>query len=178
LLIGIATLIMVDLLSVDMRYLNKDNFVKRKDFKLRKTPADASIEQLAQQDGVMHYRVFNLTVNPTQDAQTSQFHKSIGGYHGAKLRKYQELLENQINYMNPSVLSMLNNNYLIVDGAQGPTPQRPLKRPMGNAWFVNSLKVVQNGDQEMAALNVDSTNVFEPKETLVVLNPSQILRQL
>ncbi|HYG15868.1 MAG TPA: hypothetical protein VEC12_08955, partial [Bacteroidia bacterium] len=168
LLVCTGLLIVLDLLLIDTRYLNKDNFVKRKDFRLRETPADMGVKQLAQQDGAMHYRVFNLTINPTQDAQTSQFHKSIGGYHGAKLRKYQELLENQINNMNPSVLSMLNTHYLIVGGAQGPTPQRSIKKPMGNAWFVNQMKVVENGDQEMAALNVDSANLFDPQQTLVV----------
>lgn len=168
LLICTGVLIVLDLLLIDTRYLNKNNFVTRSNFKLRETPADRDVKILAQQDGANHYRVFNLTINPTQDAQTSQFHKSLGGYHGAKLRKYQELLENQISYMNPSVLSMLNTHYLIVQTANGPMAQRSIKIPMGNAWFVNQMKVVENGDQEMAALNVDSTNVFEPKQTLVV----------
>lgn len=167
-LIGIAALIVVDLWDVNTRYLNKDKFVNRKQFKYNPTPADNQIKQDAQQKGLNHYRVYNTTVNPTTDAQTSQFHESVGGYHGAKLRKYQELIENQIYAMNPAVLSMLNTHYMIGQGQNGNVPQNPIKNPMGHAWFVQEIKVVENGDQEMEALIVDSSHYFDPARTLVV----------
>lgn len=167
-MIVIAALIVFDLWSVNTRYLNKDNFVKRKDYKYKATEADNAIYQQAQQEGLLHYRVFNLTINPTQDARTSQLHRSIGGYHGAKLRKYQELLDSQLYKNNMSVLSMLNTSYLLVNGQNGIQPQLPPVRPMGNAWFVREVKQVANADKEMAALNVDSANIFDPAKTLVV----------
>lgn len=165
-IIIVALLIVGDLWNFNQRYINKEDFITPSAKKSMIAPSP--VDQQIMQDPT-HFRVFNLAAgNPFSDWKTSYHHHSIGGYHGAKLRKYQELIENQINTMNPSVLSMLNTKYLIVDGGQGPTIQRPIKDPMGNAWFVSNVKVVENGDQEMAALNVDSTNVFEPAQTLVV----------
>lgn len=167
LLLGlISLLVVVDLWNFNQRYLNADKFITKNAKKGLTAPSQADLQILQDPS---YYRVFNLASrNPFSDYMTSYHHHSIGGYHGAKLRKYQELIERQINTMNPSVLSMLNTKYLIVDNGQGPTVQRPLKNPMGNAWFVNNVKVVDNADQEMAALSVDSTNIFEPAQNLIV----------
>lgn len=166
-LIGVATLIVIDLWSFNLRYLNKDKFVTPRQKKSATYPSQADSRIL--QDTDPHFRVMNLTSrNPFSDYITSYHHHSVGGYHGAKLRKYQELIENQITFMNPSVLSMLNTKYLIINGQQGPAVQQPAKNPMGNAWFVRNIKVVKNADEEMAALSVDSNNIFEPAQDLVV----------
>lgn len=166
-IIGIAFLIVVDMWSFSLRYLNKDKFKTQREQKQSTAPSNADLQ--IKQDPDPHFRVLNLTTSTFNDYITSYHHHSIGGYHGAKLRKYQELIERQISGMNPAVLAMLNTKYLIVSaGQQGPVVQRPLKNPMGNAWFVKNIKVVKNGDEEMAALNVDSTNVFDPAQDLIV----------
>jgi hypothetical protein len=94
--------------------------------------------------------VLNLQ-NPFNEAQTSYFHKSIGGYHGAKLRRYQDLIERQISANNQQVLNMLNMRYLITGDAKQPVQRNP--GALGNAWFVSEVKTVKSPDEEMAALN-------------------------
>lgn len=172
---GIALFLItsIDLISINTRYLNKANFAVQKE-KFTKTPADISILR----DTDLSYRVANLSVSPFQDATTSYFHKSIGGYHGAKLKKYQELIENGISpdleYMfsvlrrkasmgqvdtmlrELQILNMLNTKYFILnpDGL-------PLQNPYanGNAWFPNEIKWVNNADEEMnELLKIDTKN--------------------
>ena len=93
--------------------------------------------------------MFNQSVSTFNDASTSYFHKSIGGYHGAKLKRYQELIENHISKGNMAVLNMLNTKYFI-------NPDGKVQKnfnAMGNAWFVNDINIVANADDEIAALN-------------------------
>ncbi|MBK9478431.1 MAG: YfhO family protein [Bacteroidetes bacterium] len=146
---------------VDKRYLNKDNFVSKSfvDSPFDLTQANQQI--LSDKDP--NFRVFNTTVSTFNDASTSYFHKSIGGYHGAKLKRYQELIEMQISKNNMEVLNMLNTKYFIVsDEQKQPIAQR---NPVacGNAWFVPNYKIVANADSEMAALSK-----IKPKEFMVV----------
>jgi hypothetical protein len=163
----IAGLIIIDLWSVDQRYMNKDSFVtqKRKKAMTAASPADLQIMQ-----DPSHFRVFNVaTGDPFSEYVTSFHHNSVGGYHGAKLRRYQELIERQLRFGNPAVLSMLNTKYIIQNGRDGaPTIFSPEIPPAGNAWFVNTLKVVPNADAEMAGLSVTDTDPFMPKQTLIV----------
>lgn len=104
-----------------------------------------------------NYRVFDLA-NPFNSSYASYFHKSIGGYHGAKLGRYQDLIEFHIGKSNPSVLDMLNMRYQIAS-QPGPGGQMNSqfvsenKTAMGNAWFTKSVKKVANADEEIAALN-------------------------
>ncbi len=161
LLVALGLFILVDLWGVDKRYLNSDDFVSKREAKepFRMTQADKAILQ----DKDPNYRVFNLTISPFQDASTSYFHKSIGGYHGAKMKRYQELIEYHISKNNMDVLNMLNTKYLIVPGNnRQPVPQRNAEA-LGNAWFVNKLRVVDNADQEIEALNS-----FDPKNEAIV----------
>jgi hypothetical protein len=134
------------------------------------TPSNADLQIL--QDKDPNYRVLNTTVSTFNDASTSYFHKSIGGYHGAKLKRYQELIEKQISKNNMSVLNMLNTKYFIVKNqAQGQQQQQAAQEPMampnpeacGNAWFVKEIVWVENADKEMAAL--DS---FNSKQTVII----------
>ncbi|MBK9798423.1 MAG: YfhO family protein [Bacteroidetes bacterium] len=161
-LIGaLGFLILVDMWVVDKRYLNKDNFVSKSfvDSPFDLTQANQQI--LSDKDP--NFRVFNTTVSTFNDASTSYFHKSIGGYHGAKLKRYQELIEMQISKNNMEVLNMLNTKYFIVsDEQKQPIAQR---NPVacGNAWFVPNYKIVANADSEMAALSK-----IKPKEYMVV----------
>jgi hypothetical protein len=163
LLIGLALTITIDMWAVDKRYLNNDNFGKKvKNLDTEVPPNAVDLEIL--KDPAMYYRVYNLTVNPFTDGNTSRYHKSIGGYHAAKLKRYQELIENQISKGNMNVLSMLNTKYFIT-APQGSNQAIPQINQMacGNAWFINDIKYVANADSEMLAL----TN-FDPKQTVFI----------
>jgi len=143
-------LVLVDLWGVDKRYLGENKFQREtiaEEF--QPSPAD----QLILQDKDLSYRVLNLQ-NPFNEAQTSYFHKSIGGYHGAKLRRYQDLIERQISTNNQQVLNMLNMRYLITGDEKQPVQRNP--GALGNAWFVSEVQPVANPDAEMAALNTIS----------------------
>jgi len=95
-------------------------------------------------------------VNPMNDGSTSFFHNSIGGYHAAKPRRYQELYDFQIAKNNLEVLNMLNTKYIIFPGDNNRANVQLNKDANGNAWFVNSIKYVNTADEEIKAL--DSLN--------------------
>ncbi|MBL4656736.1 MAG: hypothetical protein JKX73_01960 [Flavobacteriales bacterium] len=110
-----------------------------------------------------NFRVMNVTVSTFNDVSTSYYHKSIGGYHGAKLKRYQELIEFQISRNNMEVLNMLNTKYFIVKGQDGQPGAQTNPGALGNAWFVSQLKVVANPDSEITALSS-----FNPRVEAVV----------
>ena len=152
LLIGsIAVLTLFDLANVDKRYLNNGNFLPKSATKIAwaKTTADEQILK----DSDPNYRVLNLSVSPFNDSSTSYYHKSIGGYHAAKLRRYQDIIDKHISTsINWSVLDMLNMKYLITSSNGQPIVQ-PNPNAMGYAWAVDSVRIVANADEEIAALN-------------------------
>ncbi len=167
--IGLALLMLVDLWGVDRRYLNDSNFITKNQSKEvhKMTAADTEIMK----DKDASYRVLNLN-NPFNETNTSYYHKSIGGYHAAKLRRYQELIDfrlvREISLLIGSLqkaqsvddlyrifaqcpsLNMLNTRYIIYN-----PEQPPLKNPFafGNAWFVDSVQFVDNADEEITALD-------------------------
>jgi len=152
-------LVALDLGLVDARYINEENYQKpsRNQF-FTPTPADQAIMK-----DTTHYRVLNLP-DPFNEARTSAFHHSVGGYHGAKMRRYQDLIEwhlqDEINSImqqkgfrdgNSEVLSMLNTKYAIA----GQQANAVLKNPYanGSAWFVRKVRLVDSPDEEIQALN-------------------------
>ncbi len=149
-LVGVLTL--GDLWSVDKRYLNASNFVPKRQLSnpFQMSPADKEILK----DTDIHYRVLNLAVNTFNDPTTSYYHKSIGGYHAAKLQRYQDLIDRHMSgNLNPAVINMLNGKYLIVPGENG-QPQAQLNPDaLGNAWFVKNIDWVNSPDEEINALN-------------------------
>ncbi len=150
LIAGLGVLILMDLASVDSRFLNDDNYERktRKNIPYAATPANLQILQ----DKELDYRVFNTTLSAFNDASTSYYHKSIGGYHGAKLRRYQDIIEHHLAVGNMEVLNMLNTKYFIV-GGQGSAPSAQMNPGrIGNAWFVKNIKWVANPDQEIIHL--------------------------
>ena len=158
---GLIILILLDLWIVDKRYLNKDYFVDKKKAAVPFTPSPAD-QQILQDNSI--YRVFNATVSTFNDASTSYFHKSIGGYHGAKLKRFQEIIERQISHNNMQILNMLNTKYFIVpsqDQTSIVAQQNPFA--LGNAWFVKGYKIVNNADEEMATITY-----FNPKDTAII----------
>lgn len=154
-------LILIDLFMVDKRYLNNDSFTTKA--KVEKPFEPTQADQQILQDNSLDYRVYNATIDPTMDAGTSYFHKSLGGYHGAKLRRYQELIDYQIGKNNMQVLNMLNTKYVIVpDANKNPLAQQN-PDALGNAWFVKGYKLVENPDAEINALTK-----FNAKDTAII----------
>jgi hypothetical protein len=153
----VGVLVLADMWTVNKRYLNDDNFARKRKVEVpyQATQADQQILR----DTDPNFRVFNQSVSTFNDASTSYFHKSIGGYHGAKLKRYQELIENHIAKGNMAVLNMLNAKYFITP--KGQAQQNP--DAMGNAWFVDTINIVPNADAEIAALNE-----FNPVNTAIV----------
>ena len=142
----VAGIVLVDMYVVNKRYINSDTFTSHYDLpeqQFVQRPADAQILQ----DKDMNYRV--MDVQHFGEAMPSYFHKTVGGYHAAKLTRYNDLINNQIAKNNVQVLNMLNTRYVIIDDQ---TVQRN-PDALGNAWFVDSLTYVNNADQEMAFLD-------------------------
>jgi hypothetical protein len=178
---ALGIFILVDLWTVDTRYLNEKSFIPKAMNKIEKTPADDEILK----DQSLNYRVLNLTKSFTQDATTSYWHKSIGGYHGAKLKKYQEIIDFHLTHpakgeiqtfysgLNTTfgndtllaglfsrlgVINMLNTKYFIMP-VREEGQSVPLKNTQanGNAWFVKTIKTVANADSEIVGLyNIDT----------------------
>jgi hypothetical protein len=174
---ALGIFILVDLWTIDTRYLNEKSFIPKAMNKIEKTPADDEILR----DQSLDYRVLNLTKSFTQDATTSYWHKSIGGYHGAKLKKYQEIIDfhltKEINmfysglnttfgndsllaglFSRLGVINMLNTKYFIMP-VREEGQSVPLKNTQanGNAWFVKSIKTVASADSEIVGLyNIDT----------------------
>ncbi|APG64023.1 hypothetical protein LPB136_00955 [Tenacibaculum todarodis] len=142
----LGALILFDLVSVDINYVNKDDFTAARKVLKPFTASEADKQIL---EDKTHYRVANFTVNPLNDGRTSYFHQSIGGYHAAKMGRYQELFDYQIAKNNMEVLNMLNTKYFIVGADQ--VQFNPDVN--GNAWFVQNLKIVNSTNEEMQALD-------------------------
>jgi len=150
LILALGLFITFDLWSVDKRYLNDDDFERKKaEAAVQKTPVDEQILL----DPDPHYRVYNNNTDFDKDALTAYYHKSIGGYHGAKMRRFQELIEWHLSKQNMEVYNMLNVKYFLVADSTG--RQFAERNPFvnGNAWFVNEIKWVNNADEEIVALN-------------------------
>lgn len=139
-----------DIIAVDSRYLTSENFERKPKTSIPFAPTQADLQIM--QDPDPNYRVFNLTVSPFQDASTSYYHKSIGGYHGAKFRRYQDLIDYQLGKFNMEVINMLNTKYFIQKGQDGQPTANPNYSALGNAWFVNNIHWVKNANEELAYL--------------------------
>ena len=147
----IAVLVLADMLPVNKRYLNADDFVKARKMQqpFQKTAVDAQI--LA--DKELNFRVYNLAERLDAGARTSYFHNNIAGYHGAKLKRYQELIDMQLSKANASVVNMLNTKYIIRKGQSGDLIASQNPSRYGPAWLVKELQVVANADEEMNLLS-------------------------
>lgn len=145
--------VLVDMWVVDKRFMDNANFVSISKIQKPFTPTAADKQILADKS---YYRVFNLTVSPFNDASTSYFHKSIGGYHGAKMRRYQEVIDHHLTQGSMGVINMLNTKYIIQNGDNGPVAQLNVAAN-GPAWFADSLIVVQNADEEIKKLGEINT---------------------
>ncbi|CAG4990578.1 hypothetical protein DYBT9275_00561 [Dyadobacter sp. CECT 9275] len=161
----LIVLMIFDMFGVDKRYLNNDDFISSYAAQVAITPSPAD-EQIMK-DPDPDFRVFDLSnpQGPFNSAAASYFHKSLGGYHGAKLRRYQELFERQIakQNSNPEILNMLNTKYILMGDQQGNKTVQVNPGAYGHAWFVKNYKIVPDANAEMAAL--DS---LKPREEAVI----------
>jgi hypothetical protein len=177
--VAIAALVLIDLWQVDKRYLNDGNFTSQKNQKQQFAKSKA--DELILQDTSQSYRVLSLD-NPFNNSFVSYYHKSIGGYNAAKLRRYQELIERRISpeihlftsqanrarsatdmealMNNLTTLNMLNMRYIIHDKDAEPIRN---DAAYGNAWFVEDFQIVENADAEMAMLSK-----FNPLQAAIV----------
>jgi hypothetical protein len=147
--IGIGLLVLVDIWGVDKRILFKEKFEDPQQLEAAHQPAPANQQIL--QDADPHFRVLDLSNgNPFTSVDASRYHHSIGGYHAAKLMRYQELIDRYLSKPGESldILGMLNTKYII----QEPTAAQRLPQALGNAWFVRAFKVVETPDEELEAL--------------------------
>jgi len=150
----IAILLLIEAWSASTRYVNHDSFEDKSSVTAAAQPTPADTQIIGDKDP--HFRVFDLSRGGlTSGATASYFHKSLGGYHAAKLMIYQELLDayqlNDVN-TNGNILDMLNTKYLISGGRESAPQAVPRNSNLGNAWFVNDFKLVENADAELAGL--------------------------
>lgn len=143
-LCGLAILVVADILPINLRYLPYETFVAKRNTEIRPSAADKMIMA----DKEPGFRVFNLSVSPFNDATTSMFHRSVGGYHGAKMGRYQDLIDYYLNNLNEGVLDMLNTKYIIT--REGEVVNR--KSQNGAAWFVQNVDIVESAEEELTAL--------------------------
>jgi len=160
---SLVALTAFDMLGVSSRYLNADKFLEPEEYEssFATTPADQQILQ----DKGNHFRVFNLTQDVFNDAITSYHHRSIGGYHAAKLSIYQDLIENQLakQPLNLQVLNMLDTKYIITTDSTGNPYPSVNPEALGAAWLVNNIVWAKDARAEMMALDT-----FNAKTTAVV----------
>ena len=147
----LAVLVLADMLPVNKRYLNADDFVKARKMEqpFKKTLVDAQILE----DKELNFRVYNLAERLDAGARTSYFHNNVAGYHGAKLKRYQELMDLQLSKANASVVNMLNTKYIIRKGPSGDLIASQNPSRYGPAWLVKEVEVVANADEEMNLLS-------------------------
>lgn len=153
LIIGLAVLILFDLVSVDRRYVNNENFVSA--LQVSK-PFQANQADLEIMKDDSHFRVFDVV---SSGARASYFHNSLTGYHAAKMGRYNELFDFYIVKNNMNVLNMLNTKYVIADDDKGNVFPYVNQDANGNAWFVSSLEKVNSANDEMMALDSLNTRI-------------------
>ena len=147
LVVAFAILILFDLVGVDRRYVNNDNFVSAIQVKKPFQPNAADLEIMKDDS---HYRVFDVTSGA---ARASYFHNSLSGYHAAKLKRFDELFDFHITKNNMNVLNMLNTKYIIAYDDKGNIFPYTNDDANGNAWFVNTVQRLENPNQEIKALD-------------------------
>lgn len=144
--LALAAVVLVDMGLVNKRYVDRETFVPAEEVEVARGYAPRPVDTQILQDK-QHYRVLDL--QHFAEAMPSYFHKTVGGYHAAKLTRYNDLINRQLVKNNQQVINMLNTRYIILD--DNTMQQNP--GALGNAWFVDSLVWVKNADQEMAALD-------------------------
>ena len=173
--VSLALVSTIELLAVGNDYFNEDNFIS-KDELTTQTFLPTPIDQQILQDKDPDFRVFNTASNTFNEATTSYFHKSVGGYHAAKLRVYQDVIDRYLSrQINENVLSMLNTKYFIVNNPQTNQHQLiPNPNAYGPCWLVKSVKVVDDPAQEIQLIgttNLKDTAIVQKEFSSAVTQP-------
>lgn len=173
---GLIILVGLDMWGIDRRYIHKDSFISERQANSQFNPTQADLRIKADSD--LQFRVFSIDRNAFNEVHTSYFHKSLGGYHGAKLRRYQDLIDyyltNDLQMLRVAAndsssvtaiqevlsrmpaINMLNTKYIIYDGDSDPV-ENPYA--MGHAWFVNNVRMVSSAMDELLGISeVDLSN--------------------
>ncbi|WPU99710.1 hypothetical protein SNE26_27230 [Mucilaginibacter sp. cycad4] len=160
--LAFLALILVDLWGIDKRYLNHDSFAPKQD---NETPQPREVDQFIMKDKDPDFRVFDVTQSIKGDGLTPFFYKSLGGYSAARLKRWEELVDNQLSKsINQDVLDMMNVKYIITsDPKTQNVGMQKNETACGHAWFVKSIKYADNADQEMVAISS-----FTPKDEAIV----------
>lgn len=149
-LVGFAALILFDLVGVNRRYVNEDDFVSS--IQMSKPFVANELDKQIQNDKT-HFRVFDLVSGPSKP---SYFHNSLNGYNAAELKRYREVFDWYVSRNNINVLSMLNTKYIIAQDEEGKVFPYVNDEANGNAWFIEKLKPVEDANTEIKGL--DSLN--------------------
>jgi hypothetical protein len=171
---ALAVVTAIDLLVIDREYLNAENYVSPDELTSQNfTPT--TIDQRILQDRDPDFRVFNSSGDWTQESRTSYFHKSIGGYHPAKLRIYQDIIEKYLSAGNQNALNMLNAKYIIFGNSQTNQEQlQPNPYAYGHCWLVKNVRLVNGPVEEIQAIgntNLRDTAIVQKEFSSVVAQP-------
>jgi hypothetical protein len=159
----LAFAVLIDMWQVDRRYLNNTSFKSKSDMNADLQPRD--VDTFIEADKDPNFRVYDQSIPTFTSANASRFHKTVGGYHAAKLKRFDELIQNQFSKsVNQDVLDMLNTKYFITQDPQnGSFKMSRNPTALGNAWIVQGVQFVKNADEEMKAISS-----FDPKQEAIV----------
>lgn len=162
-LIIIGLIVLTDLWSLDKRYLNDEKFVAKAVMNQQAKPRE--VDEFILRDQDPNFRVLDLTIPTFQSADATAFHKTIGGYHAAKLKRFQEVVDKQFTgSLNQDVLDMLNTKYFITTAKDGQSASMQANATAcGHAWFVNAIQYAKDNDEEMKGISS-----FDPKKEAIV----------
>ncbi|MCB0667347.1 MAG: YfhO family protein [Saprospiraceae bacterium] len=157
LLVGLILLVTFDIWGVGRRYLNESTFVRPNQAEAALQPRQ--VDEFINKDEDLYYRVHDLSVDPFQSAIPAYHHKMIGGYHAAKLQRYQDLIDYYLSKNDLQILNMLNAKYIIDQNGE----VRVNMQAMGNAWFITQIKQVNTANEE-----IESLANMDPSTTAVI----------
>jgi len=161
-ILGIGLLILFDLISVGRRYVDSSDFIDGR--KYEQNFAMRPVDKQIKSDKDPHYRVLDISINTFNSSSSSFHHKTVGGYHAAKLQRIQDVIDYHISQNNEGVLNMLNTKYIIGAGANQEPSAQQNPGALGNAWFVDGIKFVDNADREIESLSTP----FNPESTAII----------
>lgn len=147
----IGIIIVMDIAGVDGRYMYADKWVDKEPTEQSPTAADRAILE----DKELGFRVLDLSTDPFNSARASFFHRSVGGYHGAKLGRYQEVIDRHLSQFDPEVLAALNTRYVIYGGEARSLESIVGVEPYGAAWFVSSISPQPTAGEELTAIGTE-----------------------
>lgn len=159
--LALVLAVVIDMWGIDKRYLKDENFTEKRMLSQSTQPREVDLQ--IKQDPDPYYRVYDMLGNAFANPAPSRFHKSIGGYHAAKLKRYQNFIDSQLVKGNPWAFNMLNTKYIIMPDSVKGAHVVHNDQALGNAWFVSGVKFAANANEELAA--IDHVN---PKNSAII----------